>query len=72
VGDRYPSGPLEGKKALRGALGQLPCKAIPSWAGSELLAEWADLRKKQTQAHATRQTRALSAATARLSRVRRP
>ena len=54
MGDRYPPGPLEGKKALRGALGQLPRKAIPSWARSELLAEWADLRKKQTQAQATR------------------
>jgi hypothetical protein len=41
---------LEGKKASRGALDQLPRKAIPSWAGSELLAEWTDPRKKQTQA----------------------
>jgi hypothetical protein len=54
VGDRYPPGPLEGKKALRGALGQLPRKAIPSWAGAELLAGWADPRNKQTQVHATR------------------
>jgi hypothetical protein len=72
VGDRYPPGPLEGKKASRGALGQLPRKAIPSWVGSELLAEWADPRKKQTQAQATRQTRAPSVAPTRLSRVRRP
>ena len=42
VGDRYPPGPLEYKKASREALGLLPCKAIPSWAGTELLAEWAD------------------------------
>jgi hypothetical protein len=30
VGDRYPPGPLEGKKASREALGLLPRKAIPS------------------------------------------
>jgi hypothetical protein len=72
VGDRYPPGPLEGKKASRGALGQLPHKAIPLWARSELLAEWVDPRKKQTQAQATRLTRALSVAPNRLSRVRRP
>jgi hypothetical protein len=47
VGDRYPPGPLEGKKASRGALGQLPRKVIPSWDRIELLAEWADPRKKQ-------------------------
>jgi hypothetical protein len=64
--DRYPTGPLEGKKASRGALGQLPHKAIPSWAGTELLAEWADLRKKQSQAQATRHTRALSVAPTQL------
>jgi hypothetical protein len=72
VGDTYPLGPLEGKKASHGALGQLPRKAVPLWAGSELLAEWADPRKKQTQAQATRQTRALSVAPTRLSRVRCP
>jgi hypothetical protein len=38
VGDRYPPGPLEGKKAL----GLLFCKAIPSWARGGLLVEWAD------------------------------
>jgi hypothetical protein len=52
MGDRYPPGPLEGEKASRGASGQLPRKAIPSWVGLELLAEWADLRRKQTQAQA--------------------
>jgi hypothetical protein len=72
MGYRYPLGPLESKKASREALGQLPRKAIPSWAGTELLAEWADTRKKQTQAQATRQTRALSVAPTRLSRVQRP
>jgi hypothetical protein len=55
VGDRYPPGPLEGKKASRGASGQLPRKAIPSWVGLELLAEWANLRRQQTQAQAIRQ-----------------
>jgi hypothetical protein len=49
---RYPPGPLEGEKASRRASGQLPRKAIPSWAGLELLAEWADLRRQQTQAQA--------------------
>jgi hypothetical protein len=46
VGDRYPPGPLEGKKASRKALGLLFRKAIPSWARGELLVEWADARKK--------------------------
>jgi hypothetical protein len=55
VGDRYPSGPLEVKKASREALSLSPRKAIPSWAGTKLLVEWADTRKKQTQAQATRQ-----------------
>jgi hypothetical protein len=32
VGDRYPPGPLEGKKASRKASGPLFRKAIPSWA----------------------------------------
>jgi hypothetical protein len=32
VGDRYPSGPLEGKKASRKAPGSLLREAIPSWA----------------------------------------
>jgi hypothetical protein len=46
VGDRYPPGPLEGKKASRKALGLLSRKAIPSWARGCLLAELADARKK--------------------------
>ena len=37
VGDKYPPS-LEGERASRGALGQLPRKAIPSWAGQKLLA----------------------------------
>jgi hypothetical protein len=49
VGDKYPPSPLEGKKASRGALDQLPRKAIPSCARLEPLAEWADTRKKQIQ-----------------------
>jgi hypothetical protein len=32
VGDRYPPGPLEGKKASQKASGPLFRKAIPSWA----------------------------------------
>jgi hypothetical protein len=55
VGDRYLLGPLDGKKASHGVSGQLPRKAIPSWAGLELLAEWADLRRQHTQPHAIRQ-----------------
>jgi hypothetical protein len=55
VGDRYPPGPLKGERVSHGASGQLPRKAIPSRAGLELLTEWADLRRRQTQAHASRQ-----------------
>jgi hypothetical protein len=54
VGDRYPPDPLEGEKASRGTTGHLPHKAIPSWAGLELLAEWADLRRQRTQAQTIR------------------
>jgi hypothetical protein len=32
VGDRYPLGPLEGKKVSRKAPGPLLREAIPSWA----------------------------------------
>jgi hypothetical protein len=39
VGDEYPPGPLEGKKASRKVLGLLSRKAIPSWAMGELLVE---------------------------------
>jgi hypothetical protein len=72
VGDRYPPGPLEGKKASREVLGLLSRKAIHLWARGGLLAEWADVRRKQAQAQSTRQTRALSVAFARLSRAQRP
>jgi hypothetical protein len=54
VGDRYPLGPLEGERASRGASSQLPRKAIPSWVGLELLAEWVDLRRQRIQAQAIR------------------
>jgi hypothetical protein len=72
VGDRYPPGPPEGKKASREALGLLSRKAIPSWARGGLLAESAGAGRKQAQVQATRQTRALSVASARLSRVQHP
>jgi hypothetical protein len=71
-GVQISPGSTRSQEGLARALGQLPRKAIPSWAGLELLAEWADTRKKQTQIQATRQTRALSVAPARLSRVRHP
>jgi hypothetical protein len=48
VGDVYPLGPLEGKKASRKVLGLLSHKAIPSWAMGELLVEWANAGKEQT------------------------
>jgi hypothetical protein len=35
-------------------LGLLSRKAIPSWARGEPMVEWADARKKQTQAQAAR------------------
>jgi hypothetical protein len=70
VRDRYPSGPLEGKKASREVLGLLSRKIIPSWARGGLLAEWVGVGRKQAQA--TRQTRALSVASAQLSRAQRP
>jgi hypothetical protein len=56
VGDGYPSGPLEGRKASRKALGLLSRKAVPLWARGELLVEWADARKEQTKAQAARWT----------------
>jgi hypothetical protein len=48
VGDGYPPGPLEGKKATRKVLGLSSRKAIPSWAMGELLVEWADAGKEHT------------------------
>jgi hypothetical protein len=54
VGDRYPLGPLEGENASRGASSKFHCKAIPSRAGLELLAEWANLRRQRTQTQAIR------------------
>ena len=55
MGGRYPPGPLEGEKASREASGQLPRKAIPSWAEQKLLAEWANLKRRQTRAQAVHQ-----------------
>jgi hypothetical protein len=55
-GGQISSGPLEGKKASREALGMFSRKAIPSWARRELLAEWDNTGKKQTQAQASHQT----------------
>jgi hypothetical protein len=54
VGDRYPPGPLEGKKASRKALCLLSRKAVPSWARGELLAEWADVGNERTRAQEAR------------------
>jgi hypothetical protein len=54
VGDGYPPGPLEGKKALRKALGLLSHKVVPSWARGELLAEWTDAGNEQTRAQVAR------------------
>jgi hypothetical protein len=56
VGDGYPPGPLEGKKASQKVLDLLSRKAIPSWAMEELLVEWTDAGKEQTQAQAARWT----------------
>jgi hypothetical protein len=50
VGDGYPPGPLEGKKASRKASGLLSRKVVPSWARGELMAEWADAGNEQTRA----------------------
>jgi hypothetical protein len=49
-GGQISLGPLEGKKASREALGLLSRYTIPSWARGGLLAEWADVRRKQAQA----------------------
>jgi hypothetical protein len=50
VGDGYPPGLLEGKKASQKALGLLTRKVVPSWAKGELLVEWADTGNEQTRA----------------------
>jgi hypothetical protein len=71
-GEQISPGSTRRQEGLARGLGPVTSQGHPFVAGSELLAEWADPRKKQTQAQATRQTRALNAATARLSRVRRP
>jgi hypothetical protein len=43
-------GPLEGERSLHGATGQLPRKAISSWAGQRLRVQWADPRQPWTRA----------------------
>jgi hypothetical protein len=52
VGNRYPLGPLEGKKASRRALGPLFCKAIPSWARGGTFGRMDQHEIGSTQAHA--------------------
>jgi hypothetical protein len=54
VGDGYPPGPLEGKKASRKASSLLTHEAVPSWARGELLAEWADTGNEHTRAQVAR------------------
>ena len=72
MGDRYPPGPLEGRKASQEDLGPLSREAILSWARGGLLAEWADVGKKHIWARATHHARALSVVHTRLSRVQCP
>jgi hypothetical protein len=40
VGDRYPSGPLEGERPLHGATDQLPPRVVLSWAGQKPQVKW--------------------------------
>jgi hypothetical protein len=54
VGDRYPPGPLEGKKALRKAPDPLFRKAIPSWASGGTSSRMDQREIGSTQAHAVR------------------
>jgi hypothetical protein len=51
VGDRYPPGPLEGKKATRRAPGPLFRKAIPSWARGGTFGRMDQHEIGSTQAH---------------------
>jgi hypothetical protein len=55
-GGQISPGPLEGKKASQKDLSLLSHETIPSWARRKLLVEWANARKKQTQAQAARWT----------------
>jgi hypothetical protein len=52
MGDRYPPGPLEGKKAPRKALGPLFRKAIPSWARGGMSSKMDQREIGSTRAHA--------------------
>jgi hypothetical protein len=46
VGDKYPSGPLEGERPLHGATSQLLRKVVSSWAGQRPQVKWVDLRRQ--------------------------
>jgi hypothetical protein len=52
VGDRYPPGPLEGKKTSRKALGPLFRRAIPSWARGGMFGRMDRHKIGSTQARA--------------------
>jgi hypothetical protein len=52
MGDRYPPGPLEGKKASRKAPGPLLRKAIPSWARGGTFNRTDQHEDGSTRAHA--------------------
>jgi hypothetical protein len=54
VGDRYPPGPLEGKKVSRRAPGPLFRKAIPSWARGRTFDRLDQHEIRSTQTHAVR------------------
>jgi hypothetical protein len=54
MGDRYPLGPLEGKKASRRALGPLFRKAIPSWARGRTFGGLDQHEIRPTQTHVVR------------------
>jgi hypothetical protein len=72
VGDRYPPGPLEGKRTSRGVSGQLPRKAIPSWAGAKATSEMGRPEKATDSNPSIPSNCALSKETVRLSRAWHP
>jgi hypothetical protein len=72
VGDRYPPGPLEGERSLHEASGHLPRKAISSWAGRRLLAEWARPKKVTDSSPDGPSNHALFQETVRLSHAWHP
>jgi hypothetical protein len=69
VGDRYPPGPLEDKKASQRVPGPLFRKAIPSWARGETFERLDQHEIESTPAHAVRRIQALSAIVIRFSRT---